>query len=200
MALRTLDEQMDHLLAIVQPGATWGYEKPKKSYHPQPVVPPCLPSSALILKTYNKYRKGYDYTKEVWELRELMLPLAVAYYVNSQHFHKLYRYQTYRGNSSKANRYWEQISERFSDGCDGLLTGSDDILPTLQKAIQRLTQAKVDFDVLCAIDQVFNIMHDDGSIGKYMVTIHGKALIGATTNWENKFHMFIETLNTLRDW
>ena len=202
MARKSLNDQVRDLLAIGTPNGKCE-KKPNKHYNPKPIAPPLLPSAALILRTYNKYRKGYEYTKEVWELRDLVLPLAVAYYVNSVHFERLFECMTYKdGCDTEANvknyKFWEEREDRFLNGCNGLCTGSEELLPIIKEAVKKLHQAKTDFDILCAVDRVFNIMHDDGSIAKYMVTINGKPC--RDTTWENKFEAFIATLSTLRDW
>lgn len=201
MALRTLNEQVADLLAIGLENRMEERHKPNKAFNPKPRCPDQLPSRALMLKTYNKYRKGYEYTKEVWELRELVLPLAVSVYVNSVNFKRLYNYMTYKEHYDDDYKFWERRENKFLDGCNGLVTGSFRILVTIKHAIERLAKAKTDFDVLCAVDCVFNIMHDDGAIGKHMVTINGKEWNEYSyTTWHAKFEEFRKTLNTLRDW
>lgn len=153
------------------------------------------PSKGLILKVYNKYRKDYDYSNEVRELREKVLPLAQTIINNTKRFQKEYDdlHQQWDKGEMGSREYDSKV-EKLLRPMGFLVSGQGfDWAAELQKEVRKLKRAKTDFAILAAIDRVFNFVHDQGPILIHMVK-------GRDKNDYDALEDFINTLNTLRDW
>ncbi len=144
-----------------------------------------LPSSNLILKLYNKYKKGYEYTKEVWTLREMLLPLAKNLYEGSRE----YRYDVPTNKPDEFYKEW--FDKRYKEDPTFDMSGAVD-LRQLGPAIRKLENAKEDFDMLVAIDNIFNIMHDNGRVAELLVNWRNMSYSAVTEFWN--------TLDIIKDW
>lgn len=158
-------------------------------------VAPSLPSRTLILRTYNKYRKGYEYTRDVWELRDKTLEAGEAFIHNSREFERLFSYicEAERVKDNEQLLRLDKISEEFLEKCRNLCSGRCDFLPWLRHRLTELQHAHGDFNILVAIDKVFNVLHDRGPVGEQMIKGYGR-LDDAVID------EFFITLNTIRDW
>lgn len=154
---------------------------------------PAFPSKKLILMCFNKYRKGHHYLDDVIELRSLVLPVAKVFLNNTQKFKKLWEYSI-TSNSNEENDILDDLMEKFCVKADGLLSGQDGHWTRyLRERIVELEKAKKDFDILFAIDRIFNYAHDQGKLLYHMVKGQGR-------NDEDRLRNFLDTLDTLRDW
>jgi hypothetical protein len=138
-----------------------------------------------ILKLYNKYRTGHDYTKEAWDMKYKVIDICnhifEAYLrmlkMDREHEKQRDRLRKeyigrednpeYRAKQrileEKINRNWD----KFTD--ENRTTGREDTVRRLKYHIKNLEGATEPFDILLALDKIFNVIHDRGPILEIML-------------------------------
>ena len=139
-----------------------------------------LPTKNEILKLYNKYRKGYDYTKEAWEMKDKVLYAAKELIERSK------KYQAIEDSEEYPGDYWRKHKDQ--------LIYVTELWKNVELSAMNLERTKDPFDILVAIDHIFNLLHEQGFI-----------LTGLVDGWnystdEGEVGKFLETLNQIRDW
>ena len=167
-------------------------QKPQKAELTLSSIRAAFPTRGDILKLYNKYRKGYDYSKEAWNVRSQLLLACYSVIASSHDFDKL-------NDTWVKDQKNKDIDKAVSDFLDvgeaqGIsFTGNDEALKEFEQEVKKLQNTKGDeFSILCAIDRVLNVMHDRGEM---------VGLLLRTEIWdESELQGFMATLDTIRDW
>lgn len=148
-----------------------------------------FPTRNQILKLYNKYAKGYEYTKEAWEVREKTLYAAKTLYQATKDIRDFGR------KTEKKDPDGNLVVERI-DKMDRPSNISGAVsLYELRPAIEKLENANTDFSILVAIDHIFNIMHDMGPILTNLIHQNFNTWQG-----DEEWDTFKQTLDEIRDW
>ncbi|MFA5396340.1 MAG: hypothetical protein WC346_10070 [Methanogenium sp.] len=131
-----------------------------------------------ILKLYNKYRTGHDYTKEAWDMKYKVLDICNSIFEAYVRMLKLEREsEKQRADLEKKyigqenNPEYREKQRKLLDKIDAdwnkftnevRTTGRADSLRRLKYHAKSLENATDPFDILLALDKVFNVMHDQG--------------------------------------
>ena len=163
-----------------------------------------LPTPAEILKLYNKYRKGYDYTKEAWEMKDKVLYSSKLLLKRSMEVGKKLDEFLEENPLADVNDFFDKYTTRF---LIGNREWNQEVWKLLQDAISTLQRAKDPFDILVAVDHIFNIYHDSGPILQGLLNGYGQyRSYGPPEEIKNfdkeqqEVENFIATLNQIRDW
>jgi death-on-curing family protein len=114
-----------------------------------------LPSNAEILQLYNKYAKGYDYTKEVFNLRDKLVPSLEALIENSDKYSQALYDNEDEAEARKTFLENGGIEDYVSLGMN---------VGNVQKAISMLSFATDDKQCMVAVDYALSIVHDSGPL------------------------------------
>lgn len=161
-----------------------------------------FPTPNQLLKLYNKYKKGYDYTKEAWEVREkvlygvdMLIRNVEDWAQKERNLRKEVGYDSDEYNTQfdyMWDRFYEEMRKKHPNTP---FTGQPKRFITRLKALtDSLRRQKDPFNILVGIDKILNVIHDQGPIG--VMLIHGLNSTAETGQADK----LMETLNTLRDW
>ena len=136
-----------------------------------------------VLKLYNKYRTGHDYTNEAWDMKYKVLD--ICNHIFEAHA-KMQRMETEQGRTrDKLYNKYKERNQEFIDEMhkverkidrewenfvnENRTTGREDSLRRLKYHAKSLENATDPFEILLALDKVFNVIHDRGPVFQMML-------------------------------
>ena len=156
-------------------------------------------SISNLIKMYNKYRKGHDYTKEAWLAREQVIDAAKQIVEGTRDFHTKMedylqseeeKYKAQHGVPMPETVWWILRDEFESDYIRDIPYSYGLDVRELENRMAELETARTEFDILVGVDKILNVMHDTGRVMELVVP----------EDWQHEWNQLLDTLDDIRDW